>query len=157
RRYGQALALAREAADLAAGRADTAAWWQMMFLQGECFREQGLYEECRNVAETLRAHQLTASSPALAAKVLTMLSVVSQISDEVPQAIALAREALRLSDANEGPPGLHVEAQLALIAALAESDQLDQAWAECVVLSGMLDGEADSQLAGKAYWVIGNV
>jgi tetratricopeptide (TPR) repeat protein len=157
RRYDQALEIAREAADLASSRGDTAAWWQMTFLRGESFRGQGLYEECKGVAEELREHPLTASSPALAAKVLTMLSVVSQISGELPTAIGLAREALQLSDLDEGLSGLQVEAQLALIAALTESDQLDEAWTECLALVRLLDGEPDSQVAGKAYWAVGNV
>lgn len=157
RRYDQALDFARQAAELAASREDPAAWWQMMFLQGECLREQGRYKECRAIAEELQAHALTASSPALAAKVLTMLSVVSQILGELPTAIGLAREAVQLSDLDEGLSGLHIEAQLALIAALTESDQLEEAWTECLALAGLLDGEPDSQVAGKAYWAVGNV
>ncbi|NKX53311.1 hypothetical protein HGG74_01910 [Arthrobacter sp. E918] len=157
RRYDQALAFAREAADLAAAREDNAAWWQMTFLRAESFREQGRYQECRVVAEELREHPLTSASPELTARVLTMLSVVSQISGELPQAIDLAGEALRSNGLGEQPFGLQVEARLALVAALAENDQLDEAWTECLALTGMLDGEADSQIAGKAYWVVGNV
>ncbi|MCG2620559.1 hypothetical protein LVY72_01385 [Arthrobacter sp. I2-34] len=157
RRYDQALALAREAADLASAREDTAAWWQMTFLQGECLREQGLCEECGTVANELYNHPFTATSPALTARVLTMLSVVSQILGALPKAIELAREALRLSDLVEQSSGLRIEAQLALIAALTESEQLEQAWCECVVLVALLDGGDDSQTAGKAYWVVGNV
>jgi tetratricopeptide (TPR) repeat protein len=159
RRYDEALTYAREAAELAIQRGDSAAWWQMMFLQGECFREQGLYKECRAIAEELRLHPLTAVSPALAAKVLTLLSVASQIMGvgTLSKAIELAREALRLSDLDTPASGLKIEALQALIAALAENQQLDEAWAECLILARVLDSEPDSQVAGKAYWAIGNV
>jgi hypothetical protein len=51
-----------------------------------------------------------------------------------------------------------IEAEHALIAALAESDQLDDAWEACLVLSDLL-GQSDvsPQTAGLGYWAIGNV
>jgi len=157
RRYDQALEIAQEAAALASNRGDTAAWWQMTFLRGESFREQGLYEECKVVAEELREHPLTAASPALKARVLTMLSVASQIVGALPEAIELATEALQLDQSDDQATALRIEAELALIAALAGNDQLDHAWHECVSLTELLDLEPDSQVAGKAYWAIGNV
>ncbi|MFD1211749.1 hypothetical protein ACFQ36_06815 [Arthrobacter sp. GCM10027362] len=157
RRFDQALGLAKEAADLAVDREDSATWWQMTFLQAECLREQGPVQDCIKIAEELWRHPLTGTSPALAARVLTMLSVTSQIIGTLPRAIELAREALRLSALDEQPSGLQIEAQLALIAALTESGQLDQAWTECLILVTVLDSESDSQIAGKAYWAIGNV
>src|SRR4051812_18256535 len=135
RSYDQALVFAREAAGIAAKRDDTAAWWQMKFLEAECLREQGRYEECSVIAQDLRIHPLTLTSPALAARVLTMLSVVSQILGELPKAIQLAEDARQLSDRDEHASGLHIEAELALIAALTEGEQLDEAWEECLALA----------------------
>jgi tetratricopeptide (TPR) repeat protein len=157
RRFDQALELSRQAAELASGRGDAAASWQMAFLQAECLREQGPVQECISIAEELWKDPLTRSSPALAARVLTMLSVTSQIVGTLPRAIEMAREAVRLSSLDDQSIGLRIEAELALIASLTESGQPDEAWAECLMLDTVLDQEPDSQVAGKAYWAIGNV
>ena len=50
-----------------------------------------------------------------------------------------------------------VKARQALIAALADSGRLDEAWAESLIMADIISGEVDDQLVGKAYWVIGNV
>ena len=52
---------------------------------------------------------------------------------------------------------IDVKARQALIAALADSGRLDEAWAESLVLADVISAEVDDQLVGKAYWVIGNV
>jgi hypothetical protein len=52
---------------------------------------------------------------------------------------------------------LHIQAQQALIAALAESGRLEEAWRECLDLESLLTDHVDEDTAGKAYWVIGNV
>ena len=49
-------------------------------------------------------------------------------------------------------PDLRITAQHALIAALAESDQIDDAWEECLRLAELITPDVNSQTAGKAYW-----
>jgi tetratricopeptide (TPR) repeat protein len=51
----------------------------------------------------------------------------------------------------------NVKARQALIAALAESGRLEEAWNESLLLADDISNEVDDQLVGKAYWVIGNV
>ena len=52
---------------------------------------------------------------------------------------------------------LHIHAQQALIAALAESGRHEEAWQERLDLESLLTDHVDEDTAGKAYWVIGNV
>ena len=59
--------------------------------------------------------------------------------------------------ADEDDVEIHVKARQALIAALADSGRLDEAWAESLIMADIISGEVDDQLVGKAYWVIGNV
>lgn len=157
RDYEQARVIAGQAVALALDEGNEVAWWNMAFLQAECLREEGAVEESVNLAEQLRDHPLTSQSSSLAVRVLTLLAVGLQGLGKLPEAVRQAEAAVERSAMAADSPELRVEAYQALIASLAESDRLDEAWEQCLALSVLLTAETRSQTAGKAHWAIGNV
>ncbi len=76
----------------------------------------------------------------------------------LPEAVDAASAAAGLVAGDFENVYLHIQAQQALIAALAESGRLrgrpgGSAW----YLESLLTDHVDEDTAGKAYWVIGNV
>ncbi|MBG6181469.1 hypothetical protein [Arthrobacter sp. CAN_A1] len=157
RDYERARVIAGQAVDLALDDGNEVAWWNMAFLQAECLREEGAVEESVKVAQQLRDHSLTSQSPSLAVRVLTLLAVGLQGLGQLPEAVRQATAAVNVAADAVDAPELRVEAHQALIASLAESDRLEEAWAQCLALSVLLTTEMRSQTAGKAHWAIGNV
>lgn len=157
RDYVGAQKLAEELAVAALEDADELGWWNATFLIGECLRKQGLMEESRSVADELAAHSLTARSKALGARVSTLRAFALQGSGDLATAVQAARAAIRDAEAAPDQVTIRVEAQNALIAALAESGKLEEAWKECLVLAELLSAESNSQTSGLGYWAIGNV
>ncbi|GAA1128367.1 hypothetical protein [Arthrobacter flavus] len=157
RDYERARVIASQAVDLALEDNNEVAWWNMAFLQAECLREEGAVQESVLVAQKLRDHPLTSQSPSLAVRVLTLLAVGLQGLGQLPEAVRQATAAVEVATDAVDAPELRVEAHQALIASLAESDRLDEAWAQCLALSVLLSTEMRSQTAGKAHWAIGNV
>ncbi|PVE15651.1 hypothetical protein [Arthrobacter sp. Bz4] len=157
RDYERARVIAGQAVDLAREDNNEVAWWNMAFLQAECLREEGAVQESVLVAQQLRDHPLTSQSPSLAVRVLTLLAVGLQGLGQLPEAVRQAAAAVEVATGAVDAPELRVEAHQALIASLAESDRLDEAWAQCLALSVLLSTEMRSQTAGKAHWAIGNV
>ncbi|GAA2846356.1 tetratricopeptide repeat protein [Paenarthrobacter ilicis] len=157
RDFEEAFRLADDAARQAAEAGDDEAWWDMRYLQAECLRDQGLIEEYLDLAIDLKEHPLTAASPELGAKAGTMLAVAYQGLGRLQEAAETADEAANLAAWNPDLLYVRILAQRALIAALAESRLLDEAWQECLVLETLLTDDVDEDTAGKGYWVIGNV
>lgn len=157
RDFDEAFRLAAEAADIAGNAGDHLAWWNMRYLQAECLRDQGNIEEFLRLATELNNHSLTASSPELGAKAGTMVAVALQGLGRLPEAATMAADAAKLAARDSDLLYVQVLAQRALIAALAESRMLDDAWRECLVLETLITDDVDEDTAGKGYWVIGNV
>ncbi|WP_019483031.1 hypothetical protein [Arthrobacter sp. TB 23] len=157
RDYERARVIAGQAVDLALKDNDDVAWWNMAFLQAECLRAEGALEQSVELAQKLRDHSLTSQSPSLAVRVLTLLAVGLQGLGQLPEAVRQATAAVEMATDAVDAPELRVEAHQALIASLAESDRLDEAWTRCLALSVLLSTEMRSQTAGKAHWAIGNV
>ncbi|WP_051479070.1 hypothetical protein [Arthrobacter sp. H5] len=157
RDYEQARRIAGEAIELALDKNDQIAWWNMTFLQAECLKKEGAIPEAESVVRLLHHHPLTVRFPDLAARVSTFLAVALQGRGNLDEAIEEARHAVAMAMAASESPDLHIGAKHALIAALAESDRVDEAWTECLGLAGLITSDVNSQTAGKAYWVIGNV
>lgn len=156
RKFDEAFELAGDAADLAAAAGDDDTWWEMLYLQAECRRDQGSIEEYLRLATELNNHQLTSTSSERGAKAGTMVAVAFQGLGRLAEAAAMASDSAKLAAGD--PDLLHVQilAQRALIAALAESRLLEDAWRECLQLETLL-ADVDEDTAGKGYWVIGNV
>jgi tetratricopeptide (TPR) repeat protein len=157
REYRAARLLAATAVELAARTEDHHAWWNMTFLQAECLREEGSLDESLQSAEALSINSLTLQSEALKARVHTLAAVCQQGLGHLDQAVDSATIAVKSAAAVPDAPELQIEAHHALIAALAESDRLDEAWSACLELSTHITPDIHTQTAGKAYWAIGNV
>ncbi|SDX16929.1 hypothetical protein SAMN04487912_1086 [Arthrobacter sp. cf158] len=157
RDFDEAFRLAGEAAQLATAAGDEEAWWNMRYLQAECLRDQGRIEEYLSLAFELNDHSLTSSSPELGAKAGTMVAIAFQGLGRLAEAAAMAADAAKLAARDADLLYVQILAQRALIAALAESRLLDDAWRECLVLETLLTDDVDEDTAGKGYWVIGNV
>jgi tetratricopeptide (TPR) repeat protein len=157
RDYVGAQHLAEELARTALDGADDLGWWNATFLVSESLRKQGRMEESKATAESLAEHPLTLQSKALSARVWTLLSFAVQGSGDLALAVAAARKAVEDASGDPLYAGVQVEAQNALIAALADSDQLEAAWKECLVLDDLLRSQVVARYAGQSYWAIGNV
>lgn len=157
RDFQAALDLAREAAHESLEAGDQAGWWNMTYLQAECQRDLESLWECLELARQLAEHPLSAAKPELAARTYIMLSTAHQGLGHLAEAAANAARAGELVSGDEEQVDLQIQAQRALIAALAESRRVDEAWRESLVLETLVTDLVDEDTAGKAYWVIGNV
>ncbi|WRH26483.1 hypothetical protein GC088_08960 [Arthrobacter sp. JZ12] len=157
RDYSVARAMAASALELAAQAEDHHAHWNMTFLQAECLREEGTLDMALEAAQSLCEDPLTRESKALKARVNTLLAVCLQGLGHLERAVEAASIAVESAATVESAPELQIEAHHALIASLAESDRLDDAWSACLDLSTLITAAIHAQTAGKAYWVIGNV
>ena len=153
----------REAANRRAGgrgdwpvpKAIRASWWNMTLFRAESLLAAGDFEACAEVAGALLAEPRDAM-PQLQAQVHILLAKARQGLGLLEQAADEARAAADLMN-GEDDVEIAVKARQALIAALADSGRLDEAWAESLIMADVISGEVDDQLVGKAYWVIGNV
>jgi tetratricopeptide (TPR) repeat protein len=157
REYAQALKIAKEISSKALAARDDSTWWQMTMFQAECQREMGHSRSCIDTAVLLLKHSLTVGSSELQCRVLNLLSDVSQAVGELEHALAYGAKAVETARDGEVAQDLRIGSMLALIAALAESDQLDRAWQESEKLLQLVDSNIDTQTTGKCYWVAGNV
>lgn len=157
RDFSAALELAREAAREALEAGDETAWWNMTYLQAECQRDLEALWDCLELSRQLVEHRLAAEKPAFSARAFILLSITHQGLGHLAEAAANAARAAELVAGNEEHVGLQIQAQRGLIAALAESRRMDEAWRESLVLEKLLTDLVDEDTAGKAYWVIGNV
>lgn len=157
RDYDNAHRLADEAAVLALKLDDANAWWNMTFLRAECLRKLGLMRESAEISQKLERHALTLQSSALTARVATNMSFALQGCGDLVEAVVAAKHAVAAAETNVDQQEFRIEAENALIAALADSDQLDEAWVECLTLAALLQGNPGSQTYGMSYWAIGNV
>ncbi|MBD7996043.1 hypothetical protein H9639_12110 [Arthrobacter sp. Sa2CUA1] len=157
REYTAAMDHTRKAAESAESRGDDTGWWRMTYLLAECQRELGLMDDSAETARLLTEHALAHHDAELAAKAKALRSVGLRSIGQLPEALEIAREAaLDFPETGYGSRG-KLEAQQVLVAVLAESGSLDDAWHEAELLATMIDGETAADKAGKAYWSIGNV
>ncbi len=157
RDYESARLIAAEAQRAAQQNNDDSIWWNMAFLQTECLKKEGNFKEAEESARELQLHPFTSRFPELSARVSTFLSDTLLGRGNLEAALAEARSAVSAAADAKNSQELRIRAQHALIAALAESDQIDDAWEQCLKLGELVTQETNSQTAGKAYWVIGNV
>lgn len=157
RDYSGAQHLAEELAAASMSGDDDHGWWNATFLVAECQRKQGLMEESRGTAEILAQHPLTSGSKSLSARVSTLASLALQGSGHLARAVAAAQSAVRDATGTLDDAIVEIEARNALVAAFADSDQLEAAWQECLVLVELLPQQPPSKYVGQSYWAIGNV
>lgn len=153
--FREAASAAQVAADIARSEGDSSSWWHMTLFRAESLLAAGDFEACAEVASALVDEpgdgnlQLQAQGHILLAKTRQGLGLLEQAADEARAAADLMND--------EDDVEIAVKARQALIAALADSGRLDEAWAESLIMANIISGEVDDQLVGKAYWVIGNV
>jgi tetratricopeptide (TPR) repeat protein len=157
RDYRNAAELAQKCAQQAATAGDQGTWWHMTFLQAECYRDLGEQEDSVATTNVLKAHSLTKASAELMCRVLTLASVSLLGMGTLAEALEDARAATTLGAQANLRTDVQIDAQSALVAALAESGRKDEAWDQCHDLVQLLAISTDSQLAGKGYWSVGNV
>lgn len=157
RDYSRARQLAGEAMDRALANGQEGAWWGMAFLQAESMREEGDVQAAESAASQLADHPLTVGSPQLSARITTFRSAALRRQGRLGEAITAAETSVRSSTQSGLSGEVLIEAEYALIAALAESGELVGAWNECAVLDRLLQFDVNLQIAGKCYWAMGNV
>ncbi len=111
----------------------------------------------RKLAVDADRWSLTRRQPQLQAQVHILLAKARQGPGTARGRRPTRPEPQRISSNDEDDVEINVKARQALIAALADSGRLDEAWAESLIMADVISDEVDDQLVGKAYWVIGNV
>ncbi len=157
RDYENAQHLAEELAAATLDASDELGWWNATFLVSECQRKQGKMQESWATAEILGKHPLTEGSKALSARVSTRASLALQGTGNLALAVAAARQGVKDAAESNEDVNVEIDARAALVAALADSDQLEPAWQECLVLVDILPLQPASKYVGQSYWTIGNV
>lgn len=154
--FAEAAGSAERAAEIALSDGNYGSWWSMTFLQAENLLDAGRFEECAALASSLIVDQTDASNLHDQARTNILLAKASQGAGLLEQAAAAARGAIELTT-GESESDINIKARQALIAALADGGNLPEAWEESKRLAAVVSDDVDDQLAGKAYWVIGNV
>lgn len=154
--FSEAASSAEQAAEIALREGDGTSWWKMTFLQAENLLDADRFEDCATLAFGLLTDALGENDAHDLARAHILLAKARQGSGLLESAAAEARTAVELT-INEADVDVNVRARQALIAALADSGKLDDAWLESKGLAAVVSDEVDEQLAGKAFWVIGNV
>jgi tetratricopeptide (TPR) repeat protein len=157
RNYAAAQKLAEQWAAMSFVNHEEENWWNASFLVSECLRKQDRMNESLDVADELTNHPLTQQSVALQARIFTLRAFALQGSGDLAAAVSAARSAVAAALTEPVHSAIAVEAQNALIASLAESGKLEEAWKECLVLAQLLSAELNTQTTGLGYWAIGNV
>ena len=153
--FGEAASSAQAAADIAMRDGDVQSWWQMTFFRAESLLAAGQLEDCAEVATRL-IEQTSDVSPQLRAQVHILRAKAHQGTGQLESAAAEARAAADMTT-EEADVEINVKARQALIAALADSGKIEEAWVESLIMADSVAAEVDDQVLGKAYWVIGNV
>lgn len=133
---------AEQAAELAAKEANISMWWNMSFLFAESLFKVQEYARVQKLVEEPCSHALSAKSEQLTVKAKTFLSTVHRVRGRLPEALARAEEAVARTGALGESTIESLEARLALIAALAESRETDEAWKYAQLLIPALENSS---------------
>ncbi|MET4592109.1 helix-turn-helix transcriptional regulator [Arthrobacter sp. 754] len=157
RDYPLAASHAATAARIALEGKNTSAWWNMTYMQAECLMKHGDLQDCQQITERLLEHPMARESVGLGVRARQMLAAVFHRQGQLSLAVDRALEAVKLSEKLPKNSIIIIGAHRALIAALAESGRLDEAWRYCQAMNAQVDETSMAQLAGEVAWVIGNV
>jgi len=156
--FSEAANSSRSAAEIALRDGDAESWWNMTFFQAESLLAAGQFDECVEAAAAL-VREPHAGGAQLQARVRILMSKAWQGAGLLDKAAEDARAAIELS-VDDADAEVNVTARLALIAALGESGELDEAWTESLNLASLVSAGVsagvDDQVLGSVYWVIGN-
>jgi hypothetical protein len=154
--FAEAAGSAEQAAEIALRDGNFASWWTMTFLQAQNLLDAQRFEDCAALAASLFSDLGDPPNSHDQARTHILLAKARQGAGLLEQAAESARAAADLTT-GESDIEINIQARQALIAALADGGKLSEAWAESKVLAGVISDDVEDQLAGKAYWVIGNV
>jgi pentatricopeptide repeat protein len=157
RDYTLAATHAASAAQIALEGKNTSAWWNMTYMQAECLLKNDELKECQQIVERLVEHPMAKESVGLGVRARQMLATVFHRQGQLSLAVDQALEAVALADELPKNSTIIIGAYRALIAALAESGRLDDAWRYCQTMVSKADENSMTQLAGEVAWVVGNV
>lgn len=128
----------------------------MTFLRAENLLDAERFSDCATLALSLLEGEFGAPVAHDEARMHVLLAKALQGAGLLEQAAESARAAVDLTAEDSGIE-INIKARQALIAALADGGRIEEAWEESKCLAGVISDDFDDQLAGKAYWVIGNV
>ena len=154
--FAEAAGSAEQAAEIALGAGDAAAWWNMSFLRAENLLDAEQFDACVELGTALLREAALPVSERDQARTHILIAKARQGAGLLDKAADCARRAADLT-LGDSDLEINVQARQALIAALADGGQFDEAWAESKKLALAVSDELDDQLAGKAFWVVGNV
>lgn len=157
RDYSGAQEYATAAAEKALIKSDAVGYWRMSLLLAECQLEMGQMQEFAASAKELSEHPAVQEHPRMLARAKALYSRALGILGQVGESLVLAQEVAALGGAG-GEDGIGgIEILHSLVAALAESGQVVEAWEYAQEMAELADNEGDQEVAGKAYWAVGNV
>ena len=107
------------------------AWWNMTLVQAENLLDAEEFEACAALASDLVDGPHSTMEPQAKALTYILVAKARQGAGLLEEAADAARAASLLVT-DEDDVEIHVKARQALIAALADSGRLDEAWAECL-------------------------
>lgn len=157
REYKDALGYAAAAAGKALTKADGVGYWRMTLLLAECQLELGLMQEFAASAKELSENPALRGDPRMVAKAKALHSRALHSLGHVGEALALAQEVAELGGAAGDDVAGEIDLLHSLVAALAESGEEGEAWKHAEEMARLAAKQDDQQVAGKAYWAVGNV
>lgn len=157
REYKEAMNQAAAAAEKALGRGDKSAYWRTSLLMAECQLEMGLIQDFATSARRLAEDPSIREVPTMEARAKALHARALHALGLVGEALRVAQEAAAIELLDETSDSSHFDTHHALIASLAESGDLEQAWKTALSMEAMITSDTPVQTAGQAYWAIGNV
>lgn len=157
REYKEAMEQAAAAAEKALGSGDQSAYWRTSLLMAECQLEMGMIQEFAVSAKQLAEDPSIRSVPAMEARAKALHARALHALGLVGEALTVAQEAAAIEIDEDSPEQSHFDTHHALVASLAESGYLDEAWRAAKAMEGLITPHTSSQTAGLAHWAIGNV
>ncbi|OMH27606.1 hypothetical protein BKD30_02840 [Tersicoccus phoenicis] len=137
---------------------NASAWWSLSMLYAECLMVSEKYEPCWEVSQALRNHPIARESINLAAEAEIIAASSKQGMGRLPDAVHHARAAVELLVEHPSRnPSTLLEAQCALIATLAESDQLTEATEVACQVDLQPTPGVSAQMRGRGAWAVGNL
>ncbi|MHA7264415.1 helix-turn-helix domain-containing protein [Arthrobacter sp. TMN-37] len=156
--YSLAALEAEYAASLAHEQGDTVVWRHFTNLQADAYAILRRHDETEAKLVELLAHPMTLEQPELHATALGGLARVRRFGSDLPEALALARQAATAADPLPEYSETRLMSKFVLIASLSVLGLLDEAWEEAQSLSGIEEiGGVPSPTIGRAGWVLGNI
>lgn len=157
REYRAALEHAAEAAEKALTKADVIGYWRMTLLLAECQLELGHMQEFAASAKALSEHPALQGEPRMVARAKAMHSRALEALGHVGEALVLAQEVAALRGEGADDVIGEIEMLHSLVAALTESGEEEEAWRHAQEMARLAGEQHDQEVAGKAYWAVGNV